>query len=95
LNGFIRGTLPLLTMKKGEHVRWYLMANSNEDDVHAPHWHGQTVLFSNMRTDTLNLAPMGMMVADMEPDSPGTWLFHCHVNDHFDQGMYALFKVTP
>jgi manganese oxidase len=83
-------------MKKGERVRWYMLANSNEDDVHAPHWHGQTVLANMMmRTDTLSLAPMGMMVADMVPDNPGTWMFHCHVNDHFDGGMYALFKVTP
>jgi manganese oxidase len=95
MNGFIRGTLPLLTMKKGERVRWYLLANSNEDDVHAPHWHAQTVVMNGMRTDTLNMMPMGMIVADMVPDNPGTWLFHCHVNDHFDGGMYALFKVTP
>ena len=95
INGFIKGTLPLLTMKKGERVRWYVMANTNEDDVHAPHWHGQTVVFNGMRTDTLSLGPMAMMVADMVPDNPGTWLFHCHVNDHFDGGMYALFKVTP
>jgi manganese oxidase len=95
MNGFIRGTLPLLTMKRGEHVRWYLLANSNEDDVHAPHWHGQTVLFNSMRTDTLSMGPMGMIVADMVADNPGTWLFHCHVNDHLDGGMYALFKVTP
>jgi FtsP/CotA-like multicopper oxidase with cupredoxin domain len=95
MNGFIRGTMPLLTMKKGERVRWYLMANSNEDDVHAPHWHAQTVLLNGMRTDTLSMTPMGMIVADMVPDTPGTWLFHCHVTDHFDGGMYALFKVTP
>jgi manganese oxidase len=95
MNGFIRGTMPLLTMKKGERVRWYLMATSNEDDVHAPHWHAQTVVMNGMRMDTLNMAPMGMIVADMTPDNPGTWLFHCHVNDHFDGGMYALFKVTP
>jgi manganese oxidase len=95
MNGFIRGTLPLLTMKRGERVRWYLLANSNEDDVHAPHWHGQTLLFNSMRTDTLSLAPMSMIVADMVPDNPGIWLFHCHVNEHFDGGMYALFKVTP
>jgi len=94
LNGFTKGTMPLLTMKKGERVRWYLMANSNEDDVHAPHWHGQTVLANSMRTDTLSLGPMMMMVADMVPDNPGTWLFHCHVNEHLDNGMYALFKVT-
>jgi len=95
MNGFIKGTMPLLTMKKGERVRWYLMANSNEDDVHAPHWHGATVLVNSMRTDTVSLGPMSMIVADMVPDDPGTWLFHCHVNDHFDGGMYALFKVTP
>lgn len=95
MNGFTRGSLPLLTMKQGERVRWYLMANSNEDDVHAPHWHGQTVLVNGMRTDTLALEPMSMMVADMVPNNPGTWLFHCHVNEHFDGGMYALFKVLP
>jgi FtsP/CotA-like multicopper oxidase with cupredoxin domain len=95
MNGFIRGTLPLLTMKKGERVRWYMMANSNEDDVHAPHWHGETALFNGMRSDTLSLGPMSMIVADMVPDNPGTWLFHCHVNDHFAGGMYALFRVNP
>jgi len=95
MNGFTRGTMPLLTMKKGERVRWYLMSNTNEDDVHAPHWHGQTVLVNSMRADTLSLGPMAMMVADMVPDNPGTWLFHCHVSDHFDGGMYALFKVLP
>ncbi len=94
MNGFIRGSMPLLTMKKGERVRWYLMANSNEDDVHAPHWHGQTVLANSMRTDMLSLGPMMMMVADMVPDNPGTWLFHCHVGEHLDGGMYSLFKVT-
>jgi manganese oxidase len=95
LNGFTYGTMPGLTMKKGERVRWYLLANSNEDDVHAPHWHGATVLSMGMRTDTLSLGPMGMMVADMRPDNPGRWLFHCHVNDHYDNGMYAIYTVTP
>jgi manganese oxidase len=95
LNGFIEGNLPLMTMKKGERVRWYLFANGNQDDVHTPHWHGQTVIFNNMRTDMVRLEPMMMVVADMVPDSVGTWLFHCHVNDHLEGGMQALFKVEP
>jgi FtsP/CotA-like multicopper oxidase with cupredoxin domain len=95
INGFIEGNLSGLTMKRGERVRWYLMANSNEDDVHTVHWHGQTVLFNHMRTDTVPLGPMGMAVADMVPDKEGTWLFHCHVNDHLMGGMQALFKVLP
>jgi FtsP/CotA-like multicopper oxidase with cupredoxin domain len=95
MNGYIRATLPLLTMKKGERVRWYLLANSNEDDVHAPHWHGQTVLVNGMRSDTIAMGPMSMVVADMVADNPGVWMFHCHVNDHLDRGMYGLFKVIP
>jgi manganese oxidase len=95
MNGFIEGNLPLLTMKKGERVRWYLFANSNEDDVHTPHWHGQTVIFDHMRTDMVHLEPMMMVQADMIPDNVGTWLFHCHVNDHIEGGMQALFTVTP
>jgi hypothetical protein len=95
INGLIEGNLPLLTMKRGERVRWYLLSNSNEDDVHTVHWHGQTVLFNHMRTDAVPLGPMGMAVADMVPDQEGTWLYHCHVNDHFMGGMQALFKVLP
>jgi FtsP/CotA-like multicopper oxidase with cupredoxin domain len=95
MNGFIDANLPGLTMKKGERVRWYLFANDNEEDVHTPHWHGQTVLFNHMRMDMLNLAPMMMVSADMVPDNLGTWLFHCHVNEHLENGMNALFTVTP
>jgi FtsP/CotA-like multicopper oxidase with cupredoxin domain len=95
LNGFIEGNLSLMTMKKGERVRWYLFANGNEDDVHTPHWHGQTVVFNNMRTDMVHLEPMMMVQADMLPDNVGTWLFHCHVNDHIEGGMQALFEVIP
>lgn len=95
MNGFIEGNMPIMTMKKGERVRWYLFANSNEDDVHTPHWHGQTVIFDHMRTDMVHLEPMMMIQVDMVPDNLGTWLFHCHVNDHIEGGMQALFTVTP
>ena len=32
-------------------------------------------------------------VLDMYADNPGTWLFHCHLNEHMDGGMMALFTV--
>lgn len=96
MNGFIYGNLPLesLTMKKGENVRWYLMAMGTEVDLHTPHWHGNTLLtMGGMRTDVLDLLPAQMVMADMVPDNVGTWLFHCHVNDHIKAGMIARFKV--
>lgn len=95
INGLIEGNLPMLTMRKGERVRWYLLSNSNEEDVHTTHWHGQTVISHHMRTDMVELGPMMMAVADMVPDSVGIWLFHCHVNEHLKNGMQALFTVIP
>ena len=64
----------------GQRVRWYVMSSTNDFDVHAPHWHGNTVLVGGMRTDVLTLTFMGMSVANMVPDNVGTWLFHCHVS---------------
>jgi len=95
INGYIEGNMPMLVMRRGEHVRWYLLSNSNEDDVHMAHWHGNTVIYDGMRTDTVFLGPMAMAVADMIPDNIGIWLFHCHVNDHFIGGMVALYQVLP
>jgi FtsP/CotA-like multicopper oxidase with cupredoxin domain len=46
-----------------------------------------------MRTDTVPLLPMTMAQGDMDPDDPGTLLFHCHVNDHIVAGMIARYKV--
>ena len=36
-----------------------------------------------------------MQTADMVPDDPGTWLFHCHVNDHILAGMLGRYRVLP
>ena len=49
---------------------------------------------AGMRTDKLELLPGSMKVVDMVPDDVGTWLFHCHVNDHIIAGMQALYTVT-
>jgi FtsP/CotA-like multicopper oxidase with cupredoxin domain len=94
INGFVYGNLQGLNMKQGEHTRWYVMGMGTETDVHTPHWHGQTLLMDGMRTDMVELLPMSMKTLDMIPDDKGTWLFHCHVNDHIEAGMLSLFTVT-
>jgi FtsP/CotA-like multicopper oxidase with cupredoxin domain len=94
MNGFIYGNLPGLTMNVGERVRWYLMGTTNFE-VHAPHWHGHSVVINHMRTDVAALLTMGMLIADMVPDNSGTWLFHCHVGPHMEGGMQALYTVRP
>lgn len=97
INGYVFGNMPLnaMTAKKGERVRWYVMGMGTEVDLHTPHWHGNTLLWSGMRMDMVELLPMSMKVLDMQPDDVGTWLFHCHVNDHLTAGMVTRFVVTP
>jgi manganese oxidase len=97
VNGFAHGSMPLraLTMRKGEHVRWYLFSGMNDFDFHTPHWHGNTVLINQMRTDVTSMAPMQMVTADMVPDDTGIWLFHCHISFHNAEGMAVRYAVAP
>ncbi|MCP9917366.1 multicopper oxidase domain-containing protein [Cyanobium sp. ATX 6F1] len=95
INGFVYADLPGLTMRQGEHVRWYLLAMGTETDLHTPHWHGSTLLENGRRIDTTDIFPATSRTLDMVPDVPGVWMMHCHVNDHMVAGMQALFRVDP
>jgi FtsP/CotA-like multicopper oxidase with cupredoxin domain len=95
INGYIFANGPLMTMKKGERVRWYLLSLGEGVNFHTPHWHGNVVIDHGKRTDVMTLMPAQMNTVDMVPDDPGIWLFHCHVDEHMDSGMVALYKVEP
>jgi hephaestin len=101
INGYVFGNGPLgtkagtgTTVKVGQHVRWYLMSMGTEVDLHTPHWHGNTVVANGMRSDVVSLLPAQMITADMTPDNPGIWLYHCHVNDHITAGMITRYQVV-
>jgi FtsP/CotA-like multicopper oxidase with cupredoxin domain len=101
INGYVYGNQPLgtaagtgMTVRAGQHVRWYLMSMGTEVDLHTPHWHGNTVVANGMRTDVVSLLPAQMVTADMTPDDPGIWLYHCHVNDHIIAGMITRYQVV-
>jgi FtsP/CotA-like multicopper oxidase with cupredoxin domain len=95
INGYVYGNMPLMTMRIGERVRWYVLGLGNEADIHTAHWHGNTGLEAGHRTDTVGVLPGLMLEVDMIPDNPGTWMFHCHVDDHILGGMQALYQVLP
>jgi manganese oxidase len=94
VNGYVYGNQPVLSLRRGERVRWYVMGMGTEVDLHTPHWHGNDVTVNGMRMDVVNLLPAAMVVADMVPDNSGTWLFHCHVNDHIVAGMMTRYRVV-
>ena len=45
------------------------------------------------RTDVLAITSAQMITADMIPDAPGVWLYHCHISDHMLAGMAARYEV--
>jgi len=95
INGYLFGNQPMMTMRQGERVRWYTLSLGGETDLHTPHWHGNTLLESGRRIDVTELLPAATKVDDMVPDNPGTWLFHCHVNNHIMDGQQSRYTVLP
>jgi hypothetical protein len=95
INGFIFGNLPMPTMKKGERVRWYVMTMGGQANYHTPHWHGNVVTMDKHHTDIFSILPAQFVTADMVPDKVGTWMFHCHISEHMEMGMMAMYQVLP
>jgi FtsP/CotA-like multicopper oxidase with cupredoxin domain len=95
INGLMFANMPIMTMKKGERVRWYVLTIGEFGNIHTPHWHGNVVLHDGRRTDVILIGPAQMETVDMVPDDPGTWMYHCHVDEHMLTGMTALYKVEP
>ena len=93
INEYIFGNMPMMSMKKGDHVRWYVATLGDFNNAHTPHWHGNTVLVAGQRTDVLSVTSAQMITADMVPDAPGIWLYHCHISDHMRAGMAARYEV--
>ena len=95
INGYVFGNMPLMKMNVGDRVRWYVATLGDFNNAHTPHWHGNTVLVGGQRTDVVSVLSAQMITADMVPDAPGIWLYHCHISDHMMAGMVARYKVEP
>jgi FtsP/CotA-like multicopper oxidase with cupredoxin domain len=93
INGYIYGNMPMMTMEKGDHVRWYVATLGDFNNAHTPHWHGNTVTVAGQRTDVLLVTSAQMITADMVPDAAGIWLYHCHISDHMLAGMVGRYEV--
>jgi manganese oxidase len=94
INGYLFSNGPLMTMRKGEHARWYVMTMGIGFNFHTPHWHGNVVSVRGQYMDVLPaIGPAQIVTADMVPDNVGTWMFHCHVDDHMKGGMQTLYRV--
>lgn len=93
MNGYVYGNNQGYDIEKGQKVRWYIIGMGTEVDIHTPHWHGVTLLHNSERIDVTEIMPATTKTFDMVADNSGTWLFHCHVNDHIIAGMQTTFTI--
>src|ERR1700676_434120 len=95
INGFMFGSMPVIAMKKGDHIRWHLLTMGDVNNFHTPHWHGNVVSQRNHNMDVIPLSPAQMETVDMVPDNTGVCLYHCHISDHMAAGMMMRYRVEP
>ena len=83
----------------GEPVRMYVMNIFEEAMV--PHLHGTlyqlypsgTSLTPTEYTDVKTLSIAERAILEFQYDSPGTYMFQCHVTEHMEQGLMGWFRV--
>jgi FtsP/CotA-like multicopper oxidase with cupredoxin domain len=88
------GNTPLFQARVGQTVQWDVMAMGSE--FHTFHVHGHRWRTdAGTPEDTRGLGPAESFRVRWREDAAGTWLYHCHVEEHMMQGMIGLYKVKP
>jgi FtsP/CotA-like multicopper oxidase with cupredoxin domain len=92
---------PLLTLERN---RTHVLSMRNDTAFpHPMHLHGHSfrVLSRNGRPtayqewlDTVLVDPNETVEVGFVADNPGDWLFHCHILEHMEAGMYAVIRVA-
>lgn len=85
------GNLPGLEAQVGERVRVRLIGMG--DDFHTFHLHGHRWLLGGQVVDNVPVAPASTATFEFLENAPGTWMLHCHVLDHQDNGMMQHYTV--
>jgi len=90
---FINNT-PTFRARVGETVQWDVLAMGSAH--HTFHVHGHRwVDPDRVPLDTRTLGPAESFAVRWTEREPGTWLYHCHREDHMERGMIGLYKVSP
>ena len=87
------GNTPVFRAKVGDLVQWDVMAMGS--DFHTFHVHGHRwITPGRMPRDTQTVGPAESFRIRWREAAPGTWLYHCHVEDHMMKGMIGIYRVS-
>lgn len=93
-------TNPLFTVQEGR--RYRLVMRNNSGDRHPVHTHRHTFevakigdkSISGLMKDTLSMPRFSTAEINFVADDPGPTFFHCHHQDHMDEGFAGLITYT-
>jgi FtsP/CotA-like multicopper oxidase with cupredoxin domain len=86
------GNTPIYRARVGERVQWDVIAMGSE--FHTFHVHGHRWRTpAGVPEDTRTVGPAESFRVRWREDAPGTWLYHCHVEEHMADGMVGLYRV--
>jgi FtsP/CotA-like multicopper oxidase with cupredoxin domain len=91
-------TNPLFTVTEGK--RYRLLLNNNSGDEHPVHLHRHSFEItkvgekstSGVIKDTISMPRFTTAEVDFVADDPGLTFFHCHHQDHMDEGFAGLIR---
>jgi FtsP/CotA-like multicopper oxidase with cupredoxin domain len=87
------GNTPVFRSTVGQIVQWDVMAMGS--DFHTFHLHGHRwVAPGGVPRDTQTVGPAESFRIRWREQNPGTWLYHCHVEDHMMRGMIGIYRVS-
>jgi FtsP/CotA-like multicopper oxidase with cupredoxin domain len=87
------GNTPVFESKVGQLVQWDVMAMGS--DFHTFHVHGHRWMGPDGRPrDTQAIGPAESYRFRWREEASGTWLYHCHVEDHMMRGMIGTYRVS-
>jgi plastocyanin len=87
------GNTPVFRSKVGDLVQWDVMGMGSEH--HTFHVHGHRwVTAGGVPRDTQTVGPAESFRIRWREEDPGTWLYHCHVEEHMAAGMIGTYRVT-
>jgi manganese oxidase len=87
------GNTPVFHSRVGDIVQWDVMAMGSEHHtfhVHGHRWIGP----GGIPRDTQTVGPAESFRFRWREEDPGTWFYHCHVEDHMMRGMIGIYRVS-
>ena len=86
------GNTPVMNARVGDLVQWDVLALGSE--FHTFHVHGHRWREHGTPRDTKTIGPAESFRIRWREDAPGTWLYHCHVEQHMMHGMIGIYRVS-